>query len=75
MNDVALTIIIAVIFLALAFAGIAIKMFFKKGTAFQRHCASQEAGKENVCVCKRDEKKCRYRAIHHPVETAMEEKT
>lgn len=72
MNAVLLTIIISVVALALAFAGIAVKMFFKKGATFQRHCASQEAGKEESCVCKGDEKNCRYRAIHHPVETSME---
>lgn len=73
MKIILLTIIISVAALAFALAGIAVKMFFKKGVTFQRHCASQEAGKDEGCVCQGDEKNCRYRAIHHPVETIMED--
>jgi flagellar basal body-associated protein FliL len=52
-------ILIVIILLALAIIGIAVKMFFKKGATFQKHCASKEAGKHDLCVCKRDEKECR----------------
>jgi flagellar basal body-associated protein FliL len=44
-------IITVVILLALAVAAIAVKMFFKKGATFQKHCTSKEAGKDDVCVC------------------------
>ena len=73
MNTVTITILLAIIAIGLAFAGIAIKMFFRKGATFERHCASQEAGKKENCVCSGDEKNCRYRAIHHPVESVIED--
>jgi len=45
-------ILIVVILLAIAVAAIAVKMFFKKGATFQKHCASKDAGKNDLCVCK-----------------------
>jgi len=54
-------IIIVVILLALAVAGIAVKMFFIKGATFQKHCASKDAEKGDACVCKGDEKRCKNR--------------
>ena len=49
-------IIIVVILLAIAFAGIAVKMFFKKGGEFKKQCASMDphAGKPMGCVCDGD---------------------
>lgn len=46
-------IIIVIILLALAFAGFAVKMFFKKGGEFKKHCASidPKTGKPLSCVC------------------------
>ncbi len=43
----------SVIFLALAFAGFAIKMFFKKGGEFKKQCSSidPETGKALGCSC------------------------
>ena len=53
-------IIIVVILLALSVVAIAVKMFFKKGATFQKHCASKEAGKNDLCVCEGDKKICKY---------------
>lgn len=73
MNTITITLLIAVAAIGLAFAGIGIKMFFKKGASFERHCASEEAGKRENCVCNGDEQNCRYRAIHHPVESVIDD--
>jgi flagellar basal body-associated protein FliL len=59
-------IITVIILLALAVAGIAVKMFFKKGATFQKHCVSKDAGKNDACVCQGNEEECQYRALHHP---------
>ena len=45
--------LITVVFLALAFAGFAVKMFFKKGGEFKKQCSSvhPETGERLGCVC------------------------
>jgi hypothetical protein len=64
-------IITVVLLLGLAVAAIAVKMFFKKGATFQKHCASQDAAKNDACVCQGNEKECQYRALHHPEATSV----
>jgi len=51
-------IIVAVIMLALAFAGFGVKMIFKKKGQFVKHCSSIDpvTGKPFECVCGGDEK-------------------
>lgn len=46
-------ILIVILLLGLAFAGIAIKMFFKKDGEFKKHCASKhpKTGESIGCVC------------------------
>jgi hypothetical protein len=45
--------LITIVLLALAFAGIAIKMFFKKQGQFEKHCSSVDArtGERMACCC------------------------
>ena len=46
-------ILVVTVLLALAFAGFAVKMFFKKGGEFRKQCASMDpvTGKPLSCVC------------------------
>lgn len=46
-------ILIATLLMALAFAGIAIKMFFRKGAEFRKSCSSVDpsTGKRLGCTC------------------------
>ena len=48
-----LVIALAIVLLALAFAGIAIKMLVRRGGEFKRHCSSTDpyTGKSNGCIC------------------------
>ena len=59
-------IIVVTVLLALAFAGFAIKMFFKKGGEFRKQCASMDpaTGKPLSCVCgdREDGSNCENRA-------------
>lgn len=45
--------LIAIVLLALAFAGIGIKMLLKKGGQFEKHCGSVDpaTGKRVACSC------------------------
>lgn len=45
--------LITIVFLALAFAGIAVKMFFKKDGEFKKSCSSVDpnTGQRIGCVC------------------------
>lgn len=54
MTDVLLKVfLIAIIFLGLAFAGFAIRMFFIKGAEFKKQCSSVDpaTGKRMSCGC------------------------
>lgn len=50
------TILLAVLFIGIAFAGIAIKMFFKKGYEFRKSCGSIDpaTGNKIGCTCGSD---------------------
>lgn len=43
--------LVAVVLLGIAFAGIAIKMFFIKGSQFKKTCASSLPGQNISCSC------------------------
>jgi len=51
-------ILVAIVLLSLAFAGIAIKMFFFKDSEFRKSCSSVDTatGKGMACGCGGDEK-------------------
>lgn len=62
--------IISIVLIGLAIAGIAIKMFVQKGGQFTKSCSSVDTGTgEKVgCVCgDGDEKKCVNYEKHHGV--------
>ncbi len=51
--------VLTIILLAFAVAGIAIKMFFIKGSTFTKTCGSKfdpDSGKPMACTCQRDKK-------------------
>jgi len=43
--------LVAIVLLGIAFAGIAIKMFFIKGAQFKKTCASSLPGQNISCSC------------------------
>ena len=54
--------------LTLAIAGIAIKMFVRKGGEFKKQCATIEfeSGEKVGCVCDSERHEdCKYYTIHH----------
>ncbi|MCL2682554.1 MAG: hypothetical protein FWE63_03580 [Bacteroidales bacterium] len=54
--------------LTLALAGIAIKMFVKKGGEFKKQCATIEfeSGEKIGCVCDSERHEdCKYYDVHH----------
>lgn len=63
--------IIAVVLLALAFAGIGIKMFVKKDGQFERHCENSPTGR---CICGGDENKCLNKSKKAEKESTDEDK-
>lgn len=64
--------LLAVVILAIALAGLAIRILLVKGGRFNKTCSSSFSadGKKNDCVCsgtsKDDESQCKYYAEHHP---------
>jgi len=63
--------ILTIIILGLAIAGIAIKMFVKKDGEFQKSCGSidPDTGKKTACSCgKTDTEACHNKHHHHEVE-------
>ena len=68
MNTVLLTVLLAIVFLAVAFAGIAIKIWAKKGGEFAGTCASnnpmlhQEGASCGFCGAKPEEQ-CRREEV------------
>ncbi len=60
-------ILIAVVLIGLALAGIGIKMFLKKDGKFEKHCSSVDSnGKRIGCVCGDDSgAKCENKHKHH----------
>ena len=63
--------IISVVLIGLAIAGIAIKMFVKKGGEFQKSCGSidPETGKRTACTCGKEEGgTCKNKHAHDEVE-------
>lgn len=64
-------IIISIILIGLGVAGIAIKMFLKKGGEFQKSCGSVDpvTGKRVACSCGKSEgKHCENKHKHEDVE-------
>ncbi|MCB0804875.1 MAG: hypothetical protein KDC05_03700 [Bacteroidales bacterium] len=62
--------LITIILIGVAFAGIAIKMFLQKGGQFTKSCSSVDTGtgQKVGCVCDGgDEKKCVNYEKHHGV--------
>ena len=54
--------------LTLAIAGIAIKMFVRKGGEFKKQCATIEfeSGEKVGCICDSEQHEdCKYYRIHH----------
>jgi flagellar basal body-associated protein FliL len=67
-------IIIAVIILALAVGGIAIKLLLKKNGEFKKSCSTTdpETGEKFGCTCSKaegGEEQCENFKIHHPEKT------
>lgn len=63
--------IITIVLLGLAIAGIAIKMFLKKGGEFQKSCGSvdPETGQRTACSCgKSSAEMCQNKHKHQDVE-------
>ena len=61
-------IIVTIVFLALAFAGIAVKMFVKKDGQFKKQCLTIEfeTGEKIGCVCTAEKHEdCIYYKVHH----------
>lgn len=59
--------IISIVLIGLAVAGIAVKMFFKKGGEFQKSCGSVDpaSGKRIACTCgKPEEERCENKHSH-----------
>lgn len=59
--------LITVVLIGLAVAGIAIKMFFKKGGEFQKSCGSVDpsSGQRVACTCgKPEEERCENKYGH-----------
>lgn len=63
-------ILLSIVVLGLAVAGLAIKMFFIKGGQFTKTCASiDEKGKQVPCTCKNSpDQKCVNYEKHHGTE-------
>lgn len=65
-------IIPAIILLALAFIGFAVRILLKKDGQFRKSCSTMDNGEGDKYACKcsgksdEDESKCEYFAIHHP---------
>ncbi|MCL2413128.1 MAG: hypothetical protein FWC98_03210 [Bacteroidales bacterium] len=62
--------LITIAFMALAFIGIAIKMFVKKGGEFKKQCLTIEfeSGEKIGCICKAERHEdCEYYEVHHGV--------
>ena len=71
MNNILIVIILAAVLLALAFAGIAIKMIARKNGEFKRHCSSTDpyTGKNAGCICgKQQQSSCPEQKKHTPLE-------
>ena len=71
MNNILIVIILAAVLLALAFAGIAVKMLVRRGGEFKRHCSSTDpyTGKNAGCVCgKPQQSPCHEQKRHTPLE-------
>lgn len=54
--------------MALAFAGIAIKMFVRKGGEFKKQCLTIEfdSGEKIGCICDAERHEdCQYYEVHH----------
>lgn len=63
--------IISIVLLGIAFAGIAIKMFVKKGGEFQKSCGSvdPDTGQRTACSCgKSSEEQCQNKHSFQDVE-------
>lgn len=60
--------VISIVLIGLAVAGIAIKMFLKKGGEFQKSCGSVDpsTGKRVACTCGKSEtERCTNQHAHH----------
>ncbi len=61
--------------MGVAFAGIAIKMFIKKGAVFTKSCSSADSsGKKMGCTCESDgsKPKCKNYEKHHGKQVNVE---
>lgn len=62
----------AIILLALAFLGLAVRIILKKDGHFRKSCSTMDTGEGDEYACKcsgkseEDESKCEYFAKHHP---------
>ena len=71
MQTILTTLLLAVALVALMFAGLGVKMFFKKNGEFKRHCSSVDpyTGKRSGCVCAKSAyDKCKGAPSYHPLE-------
>jgi hypothetical protein len=75
MSTLFVVILLAFALLALAFAGIAVKILVKKHGEFKRHCASADpyTGERSGCVCgKLISDNCKSGDKYHPLEVNAE---
>ena len=71
MSNVFIVIVLATVLLALAFAGIAVKIILRRGGEFKRHCSGTDpyTGKSNGCICGNTAKNdCPEQKKHSPLE-------
>ncbi|MCQ2273337.1 MAG: hypothetical protein MJZ86_00925 [Bacteroidales bacterium] len=71
MSTIIVTLLLALALVALMFAGLGVKMIFKKHGEFKRHCSSMDpyTGKGGGCVCaKASNIKCKNAEKYSPLE-------
>ncbi len=70
MGSILTVTLLASVLLALAFAGIGIKMIVRRGGEFKRHCSSTDpyTGHSTGCICGNAKANCPEQKKHTPLE-------
>ena len=70
MDSILTVTLLAAVLLALAFAGIGIKMIVRRGGEFKRHCSSTDpyTGQSAGCICGNAKNSCPEQKKHTPLE-------
>lgn len=76
MKTIVIVIVAAFVLVGLGFAGIAVKIIFKKNGEFKRHCATADpfTGQRSGCVCanRMATDECKDSPKYHPLEVNAE---